>query len=134
VKLVGRQPIIESLRFFSIRACAVCLEDSLTSTTEDMLEQAVAGVGRRIIAALSIVIWQSEVEARGGVVTITLFNPMRTKVSCQSSGVGLQIVNASFYWGEHRVGKGGWPVRLCTDFFDDGMGGEMLQNTPCMVN
>jgi hypothetical protein len=70
VKLISLQPIIESFGFLSIRACAVCLEDSLPSTTEGMLEQAVTGIGRRMVIALSIVIWQSEVEARGSVVTI----------------------------------------------------------------
>ena len=52
---------------------------------------------------------------------------------CQSSRVGLQVINASLDRGEHRAGEGIWPVHPNTDFFDDSMGGEMLQNTPCMV-
>ena len=61
MKLIGLQPIIESLRFLSVRARAVYFEDSLPLAIEGVLEQAVTGVGRRIVAALSIVIWQSEV-------------------------------------------------------------------------
>lgn len=71
MKLVGRQPIIESFGFLSIRGRAVHLEHSLPLTVEGVLEQAVTGSGRRIVAALSIVTWQSEVETRGCVVTIT---------------------------------------------------------------
>ena len=100
-----------------------------------MLEEAVTGVGRRIVAALSIVIWQSEVEARGSIVTTTSTVQIcqNEDFMCQSSRVGLQVINASLDRGEHRAGEGVWPVRLSTDFFDDSMGGEMLQNTPCTV-
>lgn len=135
MKLIGLQPIIESFRFLSIRVRAVCLEDSLPLAIEGVLKQAVTGVGRRIVAALSIVIWQCEVEARGGVVTITstFLDLSNEDFMCQSSRVGLQIINASFDGGEHRAGEGIWPIRLSTNFFDDSMGGEMLQDTPCTV-
>ena len=61
VKLIGLQPIIEIFEFLSIRAGAVYFEASLPLAIEGVLEQTVTGSGRRIVAALSIVIWQSEV-------------------------------------------------------------------------
>lgn len=137
MELVGLQPIIESLGFLSIRARAVYLEDSLSLAIEGVLKQAVTGVGRRIVAALSIVIWQSEVEARRGVVTITLTSMFldlpKENFVVQSSSIGLQIINASFDGGAHRAGEGIRPVHLGTNFFDDSMGGEMLENTSCTV-
>ena len=57
VKLIGLQPIVEILRFLSVRVRAVYFEDSLPLAIEGVLKQAVTGVGRRIVAALSIVIW-----------------------------------------------------------------------------
>lgn len=52
---------------------------------------------------------------------------------CQSSRVGLQVINAGLDGGEHRAGEGIWPIRLGTDFFDNSMGGEVPQNSPCTV-
>lgn len=128
MKLVSLQPIIESFGFVSIWVCAVYLEDGLPFTIEGVLEQAVTGVGGRIVAALSIVIWQVEVEARGGVVTTTstFLDLSNEDFACRLSRVGLQIINASLDRTEHRAGEGIRPVSFGTDFFDDSMGGEML--------